>query len=71
VIVKDGRIVGEGYNNVVSRNDPTWCVGYHSAGRALYGMNIWQVIAGLEMLAQSACKNWGCDQSILTCWVGA
>lgn len=56
MIVKDGRIVGEGYNNVVSRNDPTWCVGYHSAGRALYGMNIWQVIAGLEMLAQSACK---------------
>lgn len=24
VIVKDGKIVGEGYNNVVSRNDPTW-----------------------------------------------
>jgi hypothetical protein len=24
IIVKDGRIVGEGYNNVVSRNDPTW-----------------------------------------------
>jgi tRNA(Arg) A34 adenosine deaminase TadA len=24
VIVKDGKIVGEGYNNVISRNDPTW-----------------------------------------------
>jgi len=24
VIVKDGRIVGEGYNNVISQNDPTW-----------------------------------------------
>jgi hypothetical protein len=24
VIVKNGEIVGEGYNNVVSRNDPTW-----------------------------------------------
>jgi tRNA(Arg) A34 adenosine deaminase TadA len=24
VIVKDGKIVGEGYNNVISTNDPTW-----------------------------------------------
>lgn len=25
VVVKNGKIVGEGYNNVISRNDPTWC----------------------------------------------
>lgn len=24
VVVKNGKIVGEGYNNVISRNDPTW-----------------------------------------------
>ena len=24
VVVKNGKIVGEGYNNVVSRADPTW-----------------------------------------------
>ncbi|KAF8062743.1 guaD [Scenedesmus sp. PABB004] len=24
VIVKDGKIVGEGYNNVIAHNDPTW-----------------------------------------------
>jgi tRNA(Arg) A34 adenosine deaminase TadA len=24
VIVKNGKIVGEGYNNVISNNDPTW-----------------------------------------------
>jgi len=24
VIVKNGKIIGEGYNNVVSNNDPTW-----------------------------------------------
>lgn len=27
MVVKNGKIVGEGYNNVISRNDPTWCVG--------------------------------------------
>lgn len=24
VVVKDGKVVGEGYNNVMSQNDPTW-----------------------------------------------
>lgn len=24
VVVKNGKIVGEGYNNVISRTDPTW-----------------------------------------------
>lgn len=24
VVVKNGKIVGEGYNNVISHNDPTW-----------------------------------------------
>jgi tRNA(Arg) A34 adenosine deaminase TadA len=25
-VVKNGKIVGEGYNNVISHNDPTWWV---------------------------------------------
>lgn len=34
VIVKDGKIVGEGYNQVIKQNDPTWHAEIHAIREA-------------------------------------
>ena len=34
VIVKDGKIIGEGYNQVVKHNDPTWHAEMHAIREA-------------------------------------
>lgn len=34
VVVKDGKIIGEGYNQVIKQNDPTWHAEIHAIREA-------------------------------------
>lgn len=39
VIVKDGKIIGEGYNQVMKHNDPTWHAEMHAIREACKKLN--------------------------------
>jgi len=54
VIVKDGKIVGEGYNQVIKTNDPTWHAEMHAIREASKTLNTFD-LSGCIMYTSAEC----------------
>jgi tRNA(Arg) A34 adenosine deaminase TadA len=54
VVVKDGKIIGEGYNQVLKNNDPTWHAEMHAIREASKKMGS-PHLAGCELYTSAEC----------------
>ncbi len=54
VIVKDGKIVGEGYNQVIKQNDPTWHAEMHAIREACKTLGT-PHLEGCELYTSAEC----------------
>ncbi len=54
VIVKDGKIIGEGYNQVVKNNDPTWHAEMHAIRDACKNLGTFH-LDGCDLYTSAEC----------------